>query len=127
MSIKSKVTGTSFYDCEDIIKQYCKKGTELELERDHDNPKDENAIKILVSTPSGLKQIGSVTRQLAKTLAKQMDKGKTATVSITKVTGGTSSKPNHGINIDVEIDEPQGITGWLTLAGIAYVLYLIIF
>lgn len=124
--IKSKVTGTSFYD-DSIIEKYCKKGDELELERDSNNPHDENAIKVLVNTPKGLKQIGHITKSLAKTLAEDMDSGSDVTATITKVTGGTKSAPNYGVNIEVEIDESFGITNWLILFGIAYIIYLVIF
>jgi len=124
--IKSKVTGTSFYD-DGIIELHCKKGTELHLERDPSNEHDENAIKVMATTPSGLKQIGHITKTLAKTLAKEMDNGSDVTATITKITGGTNSSPNYGVNIQVEIDDSVGITTWLILGGVLYAIYTFIF
>lgn len=122
-TIKSKVAGTSFDDRNEIIEKYCKKGMELILEREPDNHADSNAIMVFVETNKGEEQIGYVTKEAAKTVAEYMDNGKTITATITKVTGGTASKPSYGVNIDLELDGSFGLIRWIMLFIILFGVY----
>jgi hypothetical protein len=73
----------------------------LNLVREHDNPYDANAIKVLISNG---KQIGYINSDLARELAPIIDKGKkTVEAHISEITGGTENKQSIGCNIFITI------------------------
>ena len=76
-------------------------GDLLYLESEPENPYDENAIKVMNAEDE---QIGYLSRDLAKTLAKRMDNGEEFYVELLEVTGGYDGIP-LGCNIEIEFDD----------------------
>ncbi len=95
-SIYSKVMGTTFTD---MAKLNIKEGDELMLNREPNNKYDKNAIRV----SWGVIKIGYIKKELAKDMAKAMDKGKKYKCYVSNVTGGTKGKTNKGINIRLEL------------------------
>lgn len=74
---------------------------ELTLEREPDNPYDENAIKVYCEG----EHIGYIKAELAKKLADLVDNG-VVSGAVSEITGGTEGHP-HGCNICLTVeDEP---------------------
>lgn len=71
------VAGTGFGERAYYIRMYCKNGMGIYLEREPNNPHDENAIAVYleVHNRANKVQIGYLKRACAKSLAKKMDQG----------------------------------------------------
>lgn len=94
--IYSKISGVTMGANRQLYASRCYKGQELELVREKTNPYDSNAIAIY----AGNNQLGYVKRDLAETLAKELDKGNTFKCTVEEVTGG--SDKNYGVNIKLQ-------------------------
>ena len=105
----SKIAGTSHKnddgtDRQELIRKHCRKGSELILIREPDNPYSDDAIGIWIRSGDFFKQnyqIGYVTSYAARDLAYYMDRGGKVKAIIKEITGGTRSKPSLGINIQI--------------------------
>jgi len=76
-----------------------KVGLELTLEREPNNPRDKNAIKVVYN---GF-HFGYVQKEVAMALASLMDTGKTFTAKITRIFGNPFDRPH----IELDIEEYQ--------------------
>jgi len=85
---------------QDILSEL-ESGDDLVLRREKDNPFDNNAIAIF--TNDG-RQLGYLKKDLALDLAPNMDKGVEIHAIVKEVTGGTSTAPTKGLNIQLEAD-----------------------
>jgi single-stranded-DNA-specific exonuclease len=108
----SKLVGVSFEGRQDVISGL-QAGSELELERQPDNPYDPNAIAVRY----GNLQVGFIRREIATHLAPRIDAGARYRARIASLTGG--GEKHRGVNILVERDsaaEPRRRTasreGW---------------
>jgi len=90
--IYSKVMGTTFTD---MAKLDIKDNDVLVLNREPTNEYDPNAIRV----SWGVYKIGYIKKELAKDMAKAMDKGIYYNCFVHNITGGTIDKENKGINI----------------------------
>ena len=112
----SKLVGVSFEGRQDVISGL-RVGSELELERQPDNPYDANAIAVRY----GNLQVGFIRREIAAHLGPRIDAGARYRARIASLTGG--GEKHRGVNIVVERDaggEPrrravrpasEGVTG----------------
>lgn len=91
--IYSKIAGVTMGANRQLYASRCYKGQELELVRERTNPYDSNAIAIY----AGNNQLGYIKRDLAETLAKEIDRGVTFKCTVEEVTGGADK--NYGVNI----------------------------
>jgi hypothetical protein len=112
----SKIAGVSHQNDDGVSRQRiiasCRLGEELELVRDHHNPIDPNAVRILRRNGE---QLGYVTAYLAKDLAPAIDHGTPIRVRISDLTGG--GELTSGVNIEVaEWRGARPVTGepWFT-------------
>jgi single-stranded-DNA-specific exonuclease len=112
----SKLVGVSFEGRQDVISGL-RVGSELELERQPDNPYDANAIAVRY----GNLQVGFIRREIAAHLGPRIDAGARYRARIASLTGG--GEKHRGVNIVVERDAsgeprrraarpgPEGATG----------------
>jgi hypothetical protein len=99
-----------------IIRTWCNCGDALFLEREPNNPVDENAIRVrrIVSTdipdkPRLAEQLGYLSRDLAAELAPKMDRqGFVLMAMIREITGGEDGR-SLGVNIQLEEYRPAPI------------------
>lgn len=119
-SFFTKVAGVSWYQA--VVKK-CQVGDDLYLEREPDNPVDENAIAVY--HPSG-KQLGYIRANVAVDLALEMDDCVPIRAIVKDVTGGTPDKPMVGLNIEIiRGQNPQfslSVSAKLTLIAIVLIL-----
>lgn len=80
----------------------CSVGDRLELRWDRFNKYDRNAIEVVTSDG---KQLGFLSKELAKKVAPQISNGVRAFAIIKDITGGTKEKKTLGCNIEVMIVE----------------------
>ena len=104
--IKSKVAGVSFKNNngtsrQELIRKYCKPGLALVLQPDPANPHGHGtAVEILVSTPTGLQQIGFVRdTDLDDQIAEAIGNEQRVDCHILNITGGTKESPTIGVNV----------------------------
>jgi single-stranded-DNA-specific exonuclease len=110
----SKLVGVSFEGRQDVISGL-RVGSELELERQPENPYDPNAIAVHY----GNLQVGYIRREISAHLAPRIDAGARYRAHIASLTGGGpstgSGQARHrGVNIVVERDasaEPRRAAG----------------
>ncbi|HTA38329.1 MAG TPA: HIRAN domain-containing protein, partial [Candidatus Acidoferrales bacterium] len=99
----SKLVGVSFEGRQDVISGL-RVGSDLELERQPDNPYDANAIAVRY----GNLQVGYIRREIAAHLGPRIDEGARYRARIASLTGGPSSgsgqTKHRGVNIVVERD-----------------------
>ena len=101
--IRTKVVGVTYRnddgsDRQRIIARYCRAGTPLRLVREPGNSHDRNAVAVFV----GKRQIGYISSNLARDVARMLDEGATAEAVVTAVTGGGRGE-NHGVNIQIDL------------------------
>ncbi len=107
MAFFSKVSGTAHknsdgFDRQFLIRRYCKRGMQLILKPEPENPYDKEAIGLWISVrvwflfPTEF-QIGYINQELSGELSRHRAKGGRVTVTIKNVTGGTGGK-NFGVN-----------------------------
>lgn len=92
----SKIHGVTFYDGQKYIPML-KENSRLTLKREPNNQYDSNAIAVY--DRAGHK-LGHISREIASTMAIEMDRGKLYNVSVAAVTGGDGW--NWGANIYIE-------------------------
>ncbi len=110
MSFYSKVAGTSKTNPDGInrqflIRRYCKPGMRLIVKPEPDNPVDENAVALWVSTKVWFFfradfQIGYIKQNLSGEISRHLGKGRQVRVAIANLTGG-GDKP-VGVNIHID-------------------------
>ena len=100
---------------------HCRKGDRVILQREPENPHDENAVAVLREDGE---QIGYLSRDNAEWVAERMDKGRQVEAKIKLLIGGTKDKPTRGVVIEVDTtppktEKPQAETGgfWKGLFG----------
>jgi len=93
-SFHTKLAGVTFEGRQDVVTDLVA-GVPLRLERQPDNPYDENACALYV--PDG-RQIGFFNRRLAAVLAFHIDEGLELDVAVTDVTGGGEGE-SLGVNV----------------------------
>ena len=110
--IKSKIAGVSFKNNngtsrQELIRKYCKPGLALVLQPDPANPHGNGtAVEILVSTPTGLQQIGFVRdTDLDDQLAEVITNEQRVDCNILNITGGTKESPTIGVNVIYRVYE----------------------
>lgn len=99
INLETKIAGVSFY--QDAVAQLSE-GDHLELERAPDNDHDSNAIAVYAE---GGKQIGYLSRAVARRLAPKMDRGWEASGSVLEKWGGTADKPTYGVLAEIDADD----------------------
>jgi hypothetical protein len=94
-----KLAGTTFADCQDNIKKYgSNEVLYYALVREPDNLHDTNAIKVML----GDNCLGYIPRDVASSLAPQMDHGKNLVAEFVQV----NESPFHGtVGITIRIIE----------------------
>jgi len=98
--VMSKIVGMTFRDPKSRNRlNSLWNGESLVLEREPSNPYDHNAVKILSTDNIHL---GYIRRELAQTLAEEMDKGVDFFCCVETKTGGTEGKENIGVNISLQ-------------------------
>lgn len=110
-SFYTKIAGTTFDRRQDIIEELSddgmlEPGQILLLKREPENPYDRNAISVI--HPDTMQQLGFIGKDLASTMAPNMDRGVKYSVEVNQVTGGTGY--SYGINITVregDVPEPK--------------------
>ena len=94
MEFHTKVAGVTFDNRQRIIRRMSV-GEIVSLVRDPYNPYDSNAIKVINSNGD---QIGFISRELASSLAYQMDSGVKYNATVCGITG-TNPGENIGVNL----------------------------
>lgn len=92
--ICTKLVGVTFNNRQSLIKK-CYSGQVLNLERDVHNEYDKNAIKVL----NGEEVLGHLSKEVASSIAYDIDNGDKYNCEVLKVTGGGSY--NYGLNVIV--------------------------
>ncbi|WP_289019582.1 HIRAN domain-containing protein [Desulfobacter postgatei] len=111
---KTKVAGVSLKYRQACLKRIVKSEDEqglplISLEREPSNKHDLNAIKVIVHEYNERTEkekdshVGYIRRNVAFTLAKDMDKGKEVSAFIDEIIGGYEGAENLGMLIHVEI------------------------
>ena len=98
----TKLSGTTFDGRDEVIENlyFARKlepGQPLILKREPYNPYDRNAIAVL--HPETMQQLGFVRKEVASTLAPNIERGFQYRAYVSAVTGGTEY--NYGINIKI--------------------------
>jgi len=105
--IKTHVHGVSHGDRQELIRRFCRGGTQITLKREPDNPYGHEAIGVWVKGKgfifSSDVQIGYIASDLAKRLAPIMDAGGKMAGKVLNITGGTRDKQTRGVNIELEV------------------------
>ncbi|MGL4848361.1 MAG: HIRAN domain-containing protein [Clostridium sp.] len=94
-TIHTKVAGVTFNNRQSLIRN-CYPNQELKLIREKNNAYDKNAIGIY----HGNRHLGYVNKNLASSLAPQIDSGTHFRCYVSEVTGGNGK--NYGLNIYLE-------------------------
>jgi len=94
MEFYTKVAGVSFDGRQRYVRRL-RIGESLILERDRYNPYDRNAIKVMNSNGE---QIGFISKEIASTMAFNMDLGIRYSVIVSAITG-TNPGDTMGVNI----------------------------
>ena len=98
----TKIVGVTFGNRQALIRKLGK-GESLELVREPKNSFDSNAVAI----KKGKDHLGYVKRELASSLAREMDAGHLFTVVVSSITGG-GYNTSHGANIRItRLDEEK--------------------
>jgi hypothetical protein len=84
-----------------IIREHVRRGTSLIVEREPDNPFDDNAISLSVTSNGRQQRIGYVPKKIARDLAPRIDSGEEEIrVTVTEV----ASRPRlSSVNIAIEV------------------------
>lgn len=99
------VVGESFKnedggDRQEIIRRLAKAGEQVHLEREPDNPHDDNAIAVFVED----QQIGYLKTEVAARHAPKIDTGRYALAAvIASVNGGKRGKKNLGVTLEATL------------------------
>jgi hypothetical protein len=80
----------------------CRRGEDLLLLREPDNPKDPNAIKVCRLLGD---QVGYISSDVASRMADEMDGGKKFSAKVSEITGGERGKRTRGVNIEISVHE----------------------
>lgn len=94
----SKIVGVTFDNRQQYVRRLVA-GQELRLVRDSANPYDHNAIAVY----DGPHQLGFLRKEVAESLAPEMDRGVRVRASVEEVTG--QDYGNYGANIKVVVQE----------------------
>lgn len=94
-SFYSKIVGVTFGDAQSYIK-YLQPGQILRVVREPNNPYDNNAIAIY----DWMRPLGHLSRQIAASIAPEIDAGAIYKVTVSEVTGG--GEYSYGVNIFIE-------------------------
>lgn len=98
--IYSKIVGVTFGNCQNNIKNLpLAEGTYLQVIREANNPYDANAVALKYND----RELGHLSKEMARTVAPKMDAGKIVNVRVEQVTGGDGY--NYGVNICVMMEE----------------------
>lgn len=93
--IKTKVVGVTYEGRQSVIANMSE-FDELDLVRNRNNEKDENAIAVFYEDD----QIGFLCKELAEKLAPLMDEGKEFSCEVSEITGGKNGL-SYGVNIEI--------------------------
>jgi hypothetical protein len=85
----------------------CESGDRLRIARETSNAYDPNALQVVTWDQKHL--LGYLSKDIAKRYAPMIDAGGYAEAIITKVTGGTASKPSLGVNIMFGVFSAEGL------------------
>lgn len=94
--IKTKVVGVTYEGRQSVIATMSE-SDKLDLLRNRNNEKDENAIAVFY----GDEQIGFLCRELAEKLAPLMDDGNEFSCEVSEITGGENCL-SYGVNIEIK-------------------------
>lgn len=94
MEFYTKVVGVSFEGRQRFVRQ-TRVGEALSLVRDPGNPYDRNAIMVINSSGN---QLGFLSKDLAASLARNMDSGTRYSATVSSITG-TNPGDTMGVNI----------------------------
>lgn len=97
MGFYTKVVGVSFEGRQRYVRQ-TRVNEVLTLERDYNNPYDRNAIKVINASGN---QIGFISRELAESMARNIDMGIRYTATVSSITG-TNPGDTMGVNIFIQ-------------------------
>ncbi len=108
---RTKVVGVTYTNPDGesrqrIIKK-CTVGEDILLERQPNNPHDENAIAVRRRNTGD--QIGYLSREVAQTLVRQADAGKEFSAEVAEIIGGGGwlSDKNLGVILTIGLDDPE--------------------
>lgn len=93
----SKIVGVTYGNRQKYVSRL-KAGDALMVEREKDNPHDSNAIALY----KDYNMLGYIKKEVAAQLAPIIDSGKSVSVTVSAVTGGSGL--SYGANIEIVID-----------------------
>lgn len=96
MEFYTKVAGVTFDNRQRLIRRMSV-GERVTLERDPYNPYDRNAIKVINSNGD---HIGFISKDLAATMAMNMDSGTMFSATVSSITGMNPGE-NMGVNLHI--------------------------
>ena len=96
MEFYTKVAGVTFDNRQRLIRRMSV-GERVSLVRDPYNPYDSNAIKVINSNGD---QIGFIAKELASSMAYQMDSGTIFSATVSNITGLNPGE-NMGVNLHI--------------------------
>jgi hypothetical protein len=104
----SRVAGVTFDNADGssrqaLIRRYARPGQRLLLRPEVENPAEQNATGIYISTAEGTYQIGYITQEANSEVSRCLLDGIPVLAHILEVTGGTREKPTLGLNIEVVV------------------------
>lgn len=85
---------------QDIICRSCYPGAPIALEREPNNPADQNAVAVRLFATK--EQIGYLSRHNAEWIAPLLDDDMIGRVSVNDVHGGTPDRPSIGVTITIQ-------------------------
>lgn len=89
----TKVVGVTFENRQEVVAGL-RNGEQIFLEREFNNPNDDNSIKVVTCSNS---QVGYLNAKLARHFAPLLDRGDQYLANVSQVTGGADK--NYGVNI----------------------------
>lgn len=101
MEFFSKIVGTTFCDGQKELKDL-NQGDKLILNREDNNPYDENAVAVYTDY---MVKLGYIPKETAKGLREQVKLWSNVEAEVSEITGGTAGKDNLGCNIKITITE----------------------
>ncbi len=102
--IYSKIVGVTYENRQSIVRK-CYSGQPLRLEREKNNKYDKNAVAVYNGSDQ---MLGYLKRELAASIAKDLDDGKKYNCSVKEVTGGSGY--TYGLNIMLSRISPPTTT-----------------
>lgn len=103
-----RAAGTAFGNRQErlaYIAQFKLNELQVTLQREPENPYDQDAVKVLITVLPIKKytQVGYLPKSLSKELAKVMDAGVSVKAKLMGIIGGYSYKENYGLLLNIAV------------------------